>query len=147
VSRLETRFQKAEDSPGFLLWKAANQLQRLHKQCLRDLGVTSTQFSLMACLMYLCQLGPVTAALIVEHSGMDKMSVSDLICSLERKKLLRRRRHPADGRSWLLESTPAGERVTNAAIGRIEALDGTYFARARDPQALHADLLALSSAG
>ena len=146
MTRLATRFQRAEDSPGFMLWKAANRLQRLHAEVLSDLEVTPTQCSLLTCLVYLQQGegGAVTASRIVEHSGMDKMSVSDLLKSLERKKLLRRRPHPEDGRSRLVEVTAAGERITNAAVTRIEALDTEFFAGVKSATAFHADLVALA---
>ncbi len=40
--------------------------------------MTPTQFSIMTSLLYLSQDGPVTPSLIVAHTGIDKMTVSDL---------------------------------------------------------------------
>jgi DNA-binding MarR family transcriptional regulator len=139
---LKTQFRSAEDSPGFMLWKAANLLQRAHTGCLRELNITPTQFSLMTCLVYLHQHGPVTAARIVEHAGMDKMLVSDVIKALERKKLLRRRTNPGDGRSRLLEPTALGERITNSAVRKVEDVDTMLFGRVRDVSAFHTELTA-----
>lgn len=127
MSRLRTRFRKAEDSPGFLLWKAANVLQRKHAGCLSHLNVTPAQFSLMTCLVHLHDHGPVTAARIVEQSGMDKMMVSDLVKTLTRKGLMRRRPNPDDGRSFLLEPTGRGRKATNSAVAEIEKLDDLFF--------------------
>ena len=143
MPRLDTRFSRAEDSLGFVLWKAANVLQRLHADCLRDLDVTPAQFSVLTSLLYLQERGPVTASLIVAHTGMDKMSVSDLLTTLERKRLIGKSRNPDDGRSQLIAATAAGERATNAAIERIEALDRRFFEQTGDPDALHTALLPL----
>jgi DNA-binding MarR family transcriptional regulator len=143
MTRLDTRFARAEDSLGFVLWKAANVLQRLHANCLRDLDVTPAQFSLLTCLVFLQQSGPVTASQIVAHSGMDKMSVSDLIATLTKKRLVTRSKNPADARSQLVAPTAQGVKTTNAAIARIESLDRQFFKQTGDPDALHAVLLAL----
>jgi hypothetical protein len=77
MKKLGTRFGSAEQSPGFMLWKAANLLQRLHARSLRELEVTPTQLSVMMCLLYLAQDGPVTPTRIVDHAGIDKMMTSD----------------------------------------------------------------------
>jgi MarR family transcriptional regulator, organic hydroperoxide resistance regulator len=142
--RLKTQFKAAEQSAGFLLWKASNRLQRLHGRCLADLDVTPTQFSLMTCLVYLHQNGPVTSARIVAHSGMDKMLVSDLVAGLQKKRLLTRAANAADGRSWLIEPTPRGFTLTNSAVAKIEALDALFFKPVKNLRVLQKDLLALT---
>lgn len=133
---LDTRFANADDSPGFMLWKAANMLQRAHAACLRELDITPAQFSLLTCLVYLQGEGPVTASAIVTHAGMDKMLVSDLVAALVRKRLVAKSANPADARSSLIKATAAGVRTTNAAVKKIEALDDVFFAPVRDPEAL-----------
>ena len=121
MTKLDSNFRKAEDSPGFMLWKAANVLQRLHTGCLKDLDLTPAQFSLMTCLVYLHQDGPVTPSGVVSHTGMDKMMVSDLIKTLLAKRLIRKKPNPGDGRSFLIEPTALGERKTNSAVREVEA--------------------------
>ena len=74
---------------------------------------------------------------------MDKMSVSDLIATLKRKKLVTKTDNPDDGRSFLVAPTAAGIRVTNAAVKRIEELDQRFFAQTADADALHSALLPL----
>jgi MarR family transcriptional regulator, organic hydroperoxide resistance regulator len=143
VKRLKTNFKKAEDSPGFMLWKTANLLQRLHWECLRDLDITPTQFSLMTCLVYLHQEGPVTASRIVAHTGMDKMMVSDLLKTLSRKRLITKSSNPEDARSYIIRPTSQGEMVTNAAVMKVEALDKAFFRRIGDVGAFHEALLDL----
>jgi DNA-binding MarR family transcriptional regulator len=143
VKRLDSNFKTAEDSPGFMLWKAANLLQRLHADCLKELNITPTQFSLMTCLVYLNQDGAVTASRIVAHTGMDKMMVSDLLKTLKKKGFVMRSANPEDARSFIVRPTPLGERTTNAAVRKIEGLDTEFFRRAGDVRAFHRALLSL----
>ncbi len=137
MTTLKSNFKEAEESLGFLLWKASNRLQRLHAQCLTNLKVTPTQFSLMTCLVYLSQDGPVTSSRLVRHSGMDKMVVSDLVKSLERKKLLVKKPNPKDGRSFLISPTALGVRITNSAVLKVEALDVVFFKKVGNLKMFH----------
>lgn len=141
--KLATRFQTAEESPGFLLWKAANTLQRLHARSLRQLDLTPGQFSLLTCLVYLHPRGPVTQAMLAGHAGMDKMTVSDIIKPLLRKCLVTKSRNPGDGRSYLIAPTPAGVEAANAAVAHVEALDAGFFQVVGDLDVLRRELLAL----
>jgi DNA-binding MarR family transcriptional regulator len=144
--RLKTQFGSAEQSPGFLLWKASNRLQRLHGRALSDLGLTPTQFSLMMCLVYLRQDGAVNSARIAHHSGMDKMAVSDLVRALQKKRMLSRSADPKDARSWLIEPTARGVTLTNSALAKVETLDALYFKAVKSLKSFHRDLLALNAA-
>jgi len=142
---LNTRYAKAEESPGFLLWKAANLLQRSHARCLSGVGLTPSQASLMMCLVHMAAQGVVTPTRIAARSGMDKMLVSDLIAVLERKGLLRKSPNPADRRSIVVVASDAGVRAANEAVALIEADDRRFFAQVADMGALHnglADLVA-----
>jgi MarR family transcriptional regulator, organic hydroperoxide resistance regulator len=144
MTRLDTTFKSAEDSPGFMLWKAANLLQRLHSQCLADLNVTPTQFSLMTCVVYLDGTNDlVTATSVVSHTGMDKMLVSDLLKTLENKGLITRSPNPNDARSSVIRPTPLGVRTTNAAVRKIEAFDARFFGRLVNVPAFHRALVRL----
>ncbi|MBA3338417.1 MAG: MarR family transcriptional regulator [Geodermatophilaceae bacterium] len=143
MRQLDTRFKTADESPGFMLWKAANLLQRLHAGCLRDLDITPTQFSLMTCLVYLQDEGDVTASRIVAHAGIDKMVVSDVLKTLIRKGFVARSPNPGDARSSIVRATPSGRRVTNAAVRKVETLDARFFRRVGDARAFHRGLVAL----
>jgi DNA-binding MarR family transcriptional regulator len=144
--RLKTQFGSAEQSPGFLLWKASNRLQRLHSQGLSDLGITPTQFSVMMSLLYLRQEGAVNSTRIVQHTGMDKMAVSDLVKALQKKRLLSRSADTEDGRSRLIEPTARGVALTNSAVAKVEALDALYFRAVKSLKSFQRDLLSLTTA-
>lgn len=141
--KLETTFAKAEESPGFLLWKAANLLQRSHIQVLRPLNITPAQFSMMTCLVYLAQEGGVTSARISRHAGLDKMMISDLVKTLIRKKWISTRANPADGRSFLIEPTELGVKLTNQAVRHIEETDDKFFSCEKNRAGLAKSLLNL----
>jgi DNA-binding MarR family transcriptional regulator len=143
MTKLKTTFKKAEDSSGFMLWRASNLLQRLHNACLKNLDITTTQFSFMTCLVYLTQNGDVTSSQIVEFTGMDKMLVSDLVKSLEKKKFLLKIPHPEDGRSFFLEATEVGEKTVNQAVRKVEAVDREFFRKVKNLKNFHEDLLSL----
>jgi DNA-binding MarR family transcriptional regulator len=142
---LQSHFKKAEESPGFLLWKAANRLQKLHAKCLAGLDVTPTQFSFMTCLVYLHQGSLVTPSHIVSHTGMDKMMVSDLVKTLEKKKLLKRDPNPQDGRSFFIIPTSLCVKKTNRAVRKIENFDRKFFMSVRDLTTFQNNLIALIS--
>jgi MarR family transcriptional regulator, organic hydroperoxide resistance regulator len=125
---LDSHYSKAEDSLGFLLWKAANLLQRSHADTLKPLAITPAQFSMMTCLVYLSAREEVTSALISQHAGMDKMMISDLVKTLAKKRLIRTKPNPRDGRSFLIEPTEQGIRQTNQAVRGIEKIDQKFFA-------------------
>lgn len=141
--KLSTGFKKAEDSPGFLLWKAANLLQRSHADTLKELGLTPAQFSMMTCLVFLAQDGDVTSARISKHAGLDKMMVSDLVKTLLRKKLIETKPNPADGRSFFINPTSYGVKITNGAIKKIEKIDEEFFRPVKNRAGFLAPLLAL----
>ena len=88
--KLDSTFSSAEESPGFLLWKAANLLQKSHTSVLKPLTITPAQFSMMTCLVYLSGDTGTAPSKISRHAGLDKMMVSDLVKSsfLAFRKLL-----------------------------------------------------------
>jgi len=98
--------------------------------------------TLMSCLLYLHQHERVPASRIVNHAGMDKMMVSDLM-TLVRTKLVKRKPNPEDGRSLLLELTRLGEVITNSAVLKIEALDSDFLKKVKDIASFHKDLASL----
>ncbi|MEC7276310.1 MAG: MarR family transcriptional regulator [Bdellovibrionota bacterium] len=141
--KLDSSFSSAEASPGFLLWKAANLLQKSHVTVLKPLNLTPAQFSIMTCLVYLSGKGNVTSANISKHAGLDKMMISDLVKTLKKKNLITTSSNPADGRSFLIEPTKLGVKTTNQAVRAIEEVDEVFFQSERDKENLLNTLLNL----
>ncbi len=140
-----SRFPSASESPGFLLWKAANQHQRLQRHAMEDLGISPTQFSLLASFFYLAQRqpGPVSQAAVAAHAALDKMLVSEGTRALEAKRLVVRQPSARDGRAYDVELTARGEQVCSRALAVVEATDEAFFARTGDVPAFTALLTRL----
>lgn len=145
-NRLDTSFGKAEESPGFLLWKTANLLQRSHIAVLKPLKITPAQFSVMTCLVYLSEQDEVTPSQVSKHAGLDKMMVSDLVKTLVKKKLIITKPNPNDGRSFLIEPTDLGITLTNKAVRQIEKCDEQFFRSEKNIQHFKSSLLSLMKA-
>lgn len=126
--KLKTKFKSAEESPGFLLWKAANLLQKSHEVVLKDYGITPAQFSVMTCLVFLNHDHDVTSAMMAKHAGIDKMMISDLVKTFAKKKLITTEQNPQDGRSFFIRPTQTCVEITNKAVKAIEEIDDQFFA-------------------
>ena len=84
--------------------------QLLMNQRLRSVGITLTQFSLLAGLYWLDLQGEVvTQQRLANYAHTDKMMTSKVLQTLAGKGLLQRLDNPQDGRAKQLRLTPAGE--------------------------------------
>ena len=77
-------FERAEDSPGLLLWQTTTLWQRRIKRTLESYEISHAQFVIMAILLWFEeQQLEETQTAIVNVSKLDKMTVSQAL-----KKLL-----------------------------------------------------------
>lgn len=128
MKKFDSKFSKATESTGFLLWKVSNIHQRKQRKALAVLGITPTQFSVLACYFYIAQTHtPITQADVSHYSGIDKMQVSDVTKALERLGLVKKHSHPSDKRSSVISVTAAGQKKCNQALKLIEELDKEFF--------------------
>ncbi len=126
---LETAFDSAEDSPGFLLWQVSNVWQRRQRDALAPLELTHVQFVLLASLAYLSHSPePVTQIGLSQHAQTDPMMTSQVLRTLEGKGLLERIPHPTDARAKSLKITNQGLELANRAVGVVEQMDRAFFA-------------------
>lgn len=123
------KFKQPENSPGLLLWQLSNQWQRLQRQALAKLALTHAQFVVLASVLWLSSLpdNTVTQKQVSEFSKIDKMSMSDLITTLLRKKMLDRTSHKLDKRAYSLALTDKGRRSVLKAIPIVEGIDAEFF--------------------
>ena len=137
-SAFRSRFPSAAESPGFLLWKAANLHQRLQRVALGPLDISPTQFSVLACFFHLSlsKDGPVSQTEVAEYASLDKMLVSEAARALLAKRLILRRRSRDDGRAFDIELTAQGVETCNQALAVIEASDSAFFGRSGDAPAV-----------
>ena len=62
---MKTRFQGPEASPGFLMWRAALAWQRDIAAALEPVGLTHSQFVLLACTQWLEEHGDGASQVMV----------------------------------------------------------------------------------
>jgi DNA-binding MarR family transcriptional regulator len=131
MSRLETEFADADDSPGLMLWRVTNAWQAAQRAALKPYDLTHVQFVLLASLTWLGGVGtgePVTQRHLAQHAGTDPMMTSQVLRTLEAKGLVTREAHPTDARARALAATATGVELVNRAIGAVETVDRDFFA-------------------
>ena len=149
MPRRSPSFTAPEDSPGFLLWRMSNLWQRRQREALAPLGLTPVQLALLAGVVALSKEGtPVSQVRLARHARSDVMMTSQVLRTLQRKKLVRRAPHPTDPRANALLPSAAGRRLARQAIAALERTDSAFFAPlGGDAQRLAGMLRSLSEAG
>lgn len=127
-SKLQTKFDNPQVSPGFLLWQISNKWQAEQRKALAIFGLTHVQFVLLASLTWATGKTSFTQKQLAMHARTDIMMTSQVVRTLEQKDLLTRAISPNDGRSFVLTPTQAGIALVNKAIVVVEAVDKRFFA-------------------
>ena len=98
------------DCLGFRISSAYRRVDRMFNRALKGLGISHAHGQVLLCLL---QDGPMLAKDVAERTGFDRSTVSRLVKELGRRKLVRRIKHPEDGRARLLEPAKRGEAIRN----------------------------------
>lgn len=130
-AQLATEFQKAEDSPGFLLWQLSNKWQAKQRVALKAFDLTHVQFVLLATLTFTANKASLMQKQLAEYAQTDVMMTSQVLRKLEEKGLVRREPNRHDKRAIDIRPTPAGVRLVNQAIKEVEAVDSQFFGMLR----------------
>jgi DNA-binding MarR family transcriptional regulator len=125
---LPTRFPGPGKSPGFLLWKVSNAWQRRQRAALQPFELTHSQFVLLATSTWFGAKESLTQARLAEISGVDAMTTSQVVRTLEAAQLIERRSHPDDPRAKSIVVTSAGRAKAHSAIVAVEDADEAFFA-------------------
>jgi DNA-binding MarR family transcriptional regulator len=125
---LPTRLPGPGKSPGFLLWKVSNAWQRRQRAALQAFDLTHSQFVLLATATWFGAKETLTQARLAELSGVDAMTTSQVVRTLEAAQLLERRTHPNDPRAKAIFVTSAGRAKAQKAIVAVEDTDAAFFA-------------------
>jgi DNA-binding MarR family transcriptional regulator len=124
-------------SPGFLLWHATLRWQRAIAAALEPLDLTHVQFVLLACTWWLNEHGERPNQLMVaRQAGTDVKMTSQVLRSLERKRLVERAVDPADTRARRVRVTRRGGELAPRAIAAVERVDAEFFAPVASSEAL-----------
>ena len=125
---LDTRFSGPKESPGFLLWKVSNAWQRRQRAALQPFGLTHSQFVNLATATWFGASETLTQARLAQLAGVDPMTTSQLVRTLEASSLLRREDHPKDPRAKAIVVTAAGRAKARSALVAVEKTDEAFFA-------------------
>lgn len=122
--------KKAEDSSGFLIWQVTSLWQRRLNMILKKYTLTHAQFVILASCAWLGRSSSeVTQAQIATHAKMDKMLVSQVVRTLEKKKLVNRFDSKSDTRAKLVVLTPEGLKTLTPALYEVEEFDRQFFGK------------------
>lgn len=122
------RHAKADDSPGFLLWKLTALWQQTLAQALGRHGITQTQYAILASLRWFEEQGePPTQAHLAGHTRTDKMTLSKALRRLETQGLVKRTPSKHDSRAMEVAFTAKGRKLIPKAIVDVEGADAEFF--------------------
>lgn len=131
-----SKFGAPELSPGFLLWHALLRWQRSTNAALEPLGLTHMQFVLLTSTWWLVEQEHTSPnqTELADWVGIDKMTTSQALRTLEAKELVARDADPRDARAFRLKPTRKGAKLAARAIGVVEDVDSEFFAAASSPK-------------
>jgi len=130
VSDSPFRHAKADDSPGFLLWKLTALWQQELAEVLDAHGITQTQYAILASLRWFEEQGePPSQAHLAGHTRIDKMTLSKALRRLEAQGLVKRRPAKDDSRAMEVVFTARGRKLIPQAVRDIEAADAEFFGK------------------
>ena len=105
-----------------------NKWHFLIKKELKRINLTHPQFVVLASLVYLSQNGDeVTQVMISKLSGMDVMTVSQILSLLEKHDFVKRKEHSRDTRAKAVILNKKGEEILQKAVPLVEQIDEIFF--------------------
>lgn len=122
--------KKADDSSGFLLWQVTTLWQREIKKALESVELSHSAFVILASLLWFDeqQIEP-TQTTIINHTKLDKMTVSKSLKTLASQKFVERFENELDTRAKSILLTKQGKEVAIQAVQIVEGVDMEFFAR------------------
>jgi DNA-binding MarR family transcriptional regulator len=115
-------------SPGYWLHRASLAYLRELDAALRPLGLTHTQFSVLAAVSWIGrEAGPPTQQQVAEFAGIDRMMTSKVLGTLEVRGLIERVADDGDARQRRCHLTGAGRGSIPAATRAARDVDARFF--------------------
>lgn len=117
-----------DDSSGFLLWQVTALWQREIRKALEKYDLTHSQFVLMASIYWLTiHNQEITQIVLSSHTKIDPMTTSQVLRTLQSKKLLQRQEHHTDTRAKMVVLTEEGKKIIKQAVKTVEKFDNDFF--------------------
>ena len=105
-----------------------NKWHSMIKKELKKMNLTHPQFVVLASLAYLSQdNNEVTQVMISKLSGIDVMTVSQILNLLEKNDFVKRKEHSKDTRAKAVSLSKKGEEVLQKAVPLVEQIDEIFF--------------------
>ena len=105
-----------------------NKWHSMIKKELKKMNLTHPQFVVLASLAYLSQdSNEVTQVMISKLSGIDVMTVSQILNLLEKNDFVKRKEHSKDTRAKAVILSKKGEEVLQKAVPLVEQIDEIFF--------------------
>lgn len=113
---------------GFLIWRVVNKWQKEQKSVLTAHNITPVQLLLLAGLEEMSSASEsIKQSELAHHCGADSMMTSQVVRSLEKRKLLKRDKHERDGRAIQVTLTKRGKILLHEVIPKMLATDLGFF--------------------
>lgn len=120
--------RETETIAGFLLWQVSKLWQHRLTLALQDLDLPPTQAVILANVLRLSEEGaPVTQALLSKATKVDRMTVSQTVRSLERKRLITRQSSKEDLRTHQVRLTQRGRNIAFETVACLAAAHQAFF--------------------
>lgn len=113
---------------GYLLWRTTLLWQRKIRDALLPCDLTQVQFAILAGILWLEEeSSQLSQQQIADFVGIEKMMASEVIRSLERKKLLSRAQDKKDARRSRIALTSVGRERAIEALHLVSRVDEDFF--------------------
>lgn len=120
VTRLGDGFRGADGAVGYLLRQAQLTLRKALDTALRELGITTPQFSVLSVLEVESGL---SGAEVARVSMLTPQTTNGILVALERAGRIERTPAPRDGRVLQVRLTDAGRALVRDARERVAAVE------------------------
>lgn len=137
----DINLKEPNNNIGYLLWQTNMLWQRQMNSALSQVGLTHTQFVILASLGWLLKKSSnVTQAEISDFSKTDRMMVSKILRTLQKNDLIARKEHEKDTRAKCVFLTKKGKETLQEAFKIKIRANNEFFSNLPDQERFMNDL-------